>query len=832
MRKTVLSALLLLVGIALCADATDVFPSSAMETRASVMQLTQAIAPDSVLAHIQALEAFQTRYMYATNNLAVASWIRNEFERFGLTDTELQDFTGPLSMEQYNVIATLPGTDTPDEYVVLGAHYDCIASGDPYVFAPGANDNASGVAALLEIARVMATTGFQPKCSIRFIAFAAEEHGMYGSWLYARQAREQNLILRLMINHDMIGYSNDPDLWLLGIKPYSGAENHSVLAFQQTQQYSTLEPFFGELDFTASDGYPFWAKGYPVVYFHEYEADPHYHTPQDTSDQINPVYCAEAIRASVATAAELSLLLSVPRDFSLMDAGDGQQIDLSWSASTDPDVAAYHLYYHSQASPVFGPVVETGTSCVVAGLSLGVEYTFELAAVDSLGNESYRAIISGTPYLIPQTPANFSETPVPNAIVLAWDANQESDLAGYTLHRSNSADLLGSPVHNAPSQSTSYVDYDVSSQAGYYYYTLRATDQDGNSSAFTSTLSSRPVTLDSGVLIVDETQNSQGQGLYNISDAACDSCYAMLLGDLASSQFDVEAAASLPRLADLGVFSSILWHSNDMAINTYLADVSASLKAYLSYGGNILFSVMQPASILDGESGIGFATGCLGIESVNFRPIASLKYAIPESDGWPLVQVDSLKVPAYFNGHVNRMSVMQPVDGAQILYALGSDYANDQQQGQFNGQPVGLRQDYGPGTSVTLSFPLYYMVTSQTYELVQHVLRDVFGETTAGEDPLQRPSVSLSLDQNRPNPFNPSTLIAYSLPSAGRVRLEVYNLRGQLVNTLVDTDQLAGQHSAVWDGTDASGRSAASGLYLYRLSCGNQAVTRKMLLIK
>ncbi len=88
-----------------------------------------------------------------------------------------------------------------------------------------------------------------------------------------------------------------------------------------------------------------------------------------------------------------------------------------------------------------------------------------------------------------------------------------------------------------------------------------------------------------------------------------------------------------------------------------------------------------------------------------------------------------------------------------------------------------------------------------------------------------------ALGPNYPNPFNPSTLIPYQLPLATHVRLEVFNVLGQRVATVVDGEQSAGFHTARWDATDAAGRAAAAGVYLYRLQAGGESITRRMVLI-
>ena len=88
-----------------------------------------------------------------------------------------------------------------------------------------------------------------------------------------------------------------------------------------------------------------------------------------------------------------------------------------------------------------------------------------------------------------------------------------------------------------------------------------------------------------------------------------------------------------------------------------------------------------------------------------------------------------------------------------------------------------------------------------------------------------------ALGQNYPNPFNPSTIIPYQLPSAGHVRLDVFNVLGQRLATLVDAEQSAGMHTAQWDGTDAAGRAMGAGVYIYRLSSGRMMESRRMVLV-
>ena len=104
--------------------------------------------------------------------------------------------------------------------------------------------------------------------------------------------------------------------------------------------------------------------------------------------------------------------------------------------------------------------------------------------------------------------------------------------------------------------------------------------------------------------------------------------------------------------------------------------------------------------------------------------------------------------------------------------------------------------------------------------------------TDVDEDALDHLPCSFSLDQNYPNPFNPATTIEYSIPTRSQVTIEVFNILGQRVRTLVNETKAAGTYRAEWNGTDDSESSVSTGMYLYRFQAGDVVRTKKMLLIK
>ncbi|MCK4511057.1 T9SS type A sorting domain-containing protein, partial [bacterium] len=104
--------------------------------------------------------------------------------------------------------------------------------------------------------------------------------------------------------------------------------------------------------------------------------------------------------------------------------------------------------------------------------------------------------------------------------------------------------------------------------------------------------------------------------------------------------------------------------------------------------------------------------------------------------------------------------------------------------------------------------------------------------TDTGVDDTGEELPRISLRQNHPNPFSPSTVISFSLATRGEVRLTVYNIQGRLIRTLVTGSQPAGEQEVAWDGTDEYGVDVAAGVYLYRLRSGELEETRKMILLR
>ncbi|OFX27763.1 MAG: hypothetical protein A2Z07_12350 [Armatimonadetes bacterium RBG_16_67_12] len=188
-----------------------------------------------------------------------------------------------------NVVATKRGTARPDEIIVVGGHYDSVPN------APGANDNASGVAATLEAARVLA--GVPTQRTVQFVLFAAEELGLYGSGAFAAERRTGVVG---MINVDMVGWG---DRLMIGTSP--GRSDSLVDAAERAAQRLGIP--VTRFRSGASDHVSFERYGIPTVFFHR-GVDPHYHQPGDVPANVTPRHLEEAARLLVATIQEITQL--------------------------------------------------------------------------------------------------------------------------------------------------------------------------------------------------------------------------------------------------------------------------------------------------------------------------------------------------------------------------------------------------------------------------------------------------------------------------------------------------------------------------------------------
>ncbi len=814
-------------------------PEAAKAARTDIDQMLALVSVTSVQSLIQSMQDMQTRYALAPNHLQVAQWIQQQFTSYGIPNVQLQSFNWQ-NTTQYNVVATIPGTVYPNQYIVVGGHHDSTSgNSDPMTTAPGADDNASGSVAALEMARVMMASGYQPRTSIRFVTFAAEEFGLWGSKYYAQNALENNQNIRLMINHDMIANNTSPGTWQVRLMPYDGSEEFAAHAAMVTENYTDLETYYGTSNSGSSDSHPFWQRGYHVIYFFESDFSEVYHSDQDLVANINPPYCTEVIKASIACAASFADMPAAPYNVVTHDTGTGTSLQVTWQGYNDPFFDHYRVYQSTSLSgPWSGPATVLDTTYVAQNLTQGQLYYFAVSTFDIYDNESYWIYTSGTPLSVPLEPQNFSDQPLFHSIELNWNPNDELDLAGYLLYRSQTEGILGTQIGGTITQN-SYLDSDVTGSENWYYYSLCAVDNDGNSSPFAQVVKSRPVTLDHGVLIVDETEDMGGTNPFQPTDAQADTFYSAITQNFTTSQLDLNELGENLRLADLGIYSSLIWHGNDQASMDYPYFAQNALSQYILAGGNVFFSVYSPSMAFDLNATYpadfdpdSFIYSVIGIGEADYESTARFKFAIPVHDQFPAVAVDPNKTSPSLNGHILKVESIGPNPDCATVYNYGSDYGSDTPQGAMNGMPVGVLNMNNSGKVCVVSFPLYNMYQDDAQDLVEYVLTEYFNEeTTDGHDHGWEHVPAISIWANCPNPFSGSTSFRIELKNVSQpLDVGIYNLRGQRIKTV---ERAAGAKSRLynWDGTNDAGEAVADGVYFIRASQKSEIALRRMVLL-
>lgn len=267
-----------------------------------VQALVEAVSADSLLAVVLYLQGLGSRRSPGPECFVAADSLGAMLRRHGIPDVSLFDY----NRWSDNVVGVQPGYATPDELYIICGHYDS-TSRDPA--APGADDNATGTAAVIEAARILGRQRFE--ATIIYLAVSGEEQGLVGSEAWARTARARNRDIRGVINLDMIGWrslDDPPDLDL--ISNYFSADLtgfvHAAGALY-LPGYGIVDGAFGGGN---SDQQSFWDQGYrALTCFEDTDTrNPAYHSDRDlVGPSVNdPEFLRHNVQVAVAALAELA----------------------------------------------------------------------------------------------------------------------------------------------------------------------------------------------------------------------------------------------------------------------------------------------------------------------------------------------------------------------------------------------------------------------------------------------------------------------------------------------------------------------------------------------
>jgi|GEM_PF-465174 len=820
----------------------------AIQWDSNIQDLVDQVSIDSIMADIRRMEAFQTRMCLSDSSLACSDWLRQRFEDLGVV-TEFDSIyvsgsqwgVWPGSGWERSVVAYTPGSMVPDREIIVCGHFDSFRYPDTqevWTYAPGADDNATGVAVAIEAARIFRSQFWEPK--VTYAAWTGEEIGFWGSRNYAERSFEQQQKITAVINLDMVGYIPDTAYSCNAGRIDDRSLFLSELVSQVTQLYVPGLPITQPVTGAGSDHFPFAYVGYPAIELAERETaygNPHWHQASDTAGIIDQNYLLLTAKAAVAVMAVLGKHPGVIDSVAATDVGDGQSVLINWTVSPHTDVIGYWLYWELLSGTEVDSIYLSGrttTSSLISGLISDSTYIFGVTAIDAEGHTGIRAA-EGTfvPRCVPLAPREIVAVPIARGNEIIWKNNTELDLQGYRLYRAVNDSMIYDSLNTAMLCDTCYVDSPLSG-VNRYYYKVRALDDDGNGSPLSELAYCRPITLDQGILVVDETFNSTVGTMPR--DTSQDQFYNYILSDYKFQQYEFGTTWEKPLLCDLAPYSTILWHGDDYS-NLMASGSVNDLRQFLDWGGNLWIVGWKPASNIDYNtnypkvfSDTCFAKAYLKLAGASLSTSADSFQAAVGLLEYPSIQVDPAKVPlTSWGGTMRYIEGLTLADSGETIYTI--DMKNS--SSLFDGLSCGVRFDGPHYKTVYFGFPFYYMDKEQSKAAAAAVMEG-FGEPSGVTDQPETctPGDLVWLEQKGPNPFNTSTTLSFYIPKSEYASLRIYNIAGQRVRTLARGKHAAGIHYLKWDGRGDNGIKLPCGIYICGLETGSRIIRRRMIMIQ
>ncbi|MEO0289001.1 MAG: M28 family peptidase [candidate division WOR-3 bacterium] len=652
---------------------------------------------------------------YSKSRVMVTTWLDtasvylfNRMNSCGLDSVYYQDFyVGSYHVK--NVVGLKRGVLSSDTCIVVGAHYDDYSNN--YNIAPGADDNASGSAAVLELAR-----NFSSKISdydIYFVLFTAEEYGLYGSEYFVyNYILPESMFVFGMLNFDMIGYnpSSNYQLTLYGLSHSNPLKN---LYKQMCDTFTTVNCIVGGGS-SGSDHYFFDIEGFKVTFAIEYTFSPVYHSTKDSISYLNFDYMKEVVKGGAATLFMLSKMPASVSDISLKDKGDSTVL-VNWSKSISPDIMGYKIYYRKDGDLNENFVLTPDTnSYTTPSLSPGSLYYFRVVPVDNDGIEGFSEIVDTiTPSFVPNRISLNKIYSDKENVYIYIQQNKTLDFSHYNVYRKRKGESSFSLIESITD--TFFVDSTVNDSSIYLYF-FTAVDNSLYESEPSNIDSVRLFKMEKEFLVIDETNNSS-----TVTDLKTDSYYDSIFGKFIYDIVDMDSIIKGNNII-FGNYKKIFYIDDDLSTNKLDYE---DLTRYIENGGKVILAGWNIGRSITGypstypvypETG-SIAYKVFNISKYNRKQSADLikidYNIVGRNDSVKFIES---KLPVGSNGNLIYGGIFE-LNGLNNIFG---HFVSASLDTVFNGKTI--LYSTGDTSVIVLAAPLYYMETQSAKRLVYDLL--------------------------------------------------------------------------------------------------------------
>jgi hypothetical protein len=612
-------------------------------------------------------------------------------------------------------VADHRGESAPEVQIVIGAHYDATSDSVPEI-APGADDNASGTAFCLEIARAL--RGVTTAKTVRFICFSSEEQWMVGSTAYASE--HANDEIELMVNADMVGYNKPSPTEYVLVSYHISSTPYGQIASSYFDQYTSLVQHNG--GWGPSDHIPFYERGFKTLYVHEYEFNSsHYHMTHDLSQYLDFEYMRDIVRAFAATAYTSAQAPAAVESLVVTDPGTGGTLELDWSEVRETRPFKYQIHIGS-ASGVYDSIIDVSseqTERTLTGLVDGHTYYI---AVGTVINDTIASIclneVTGVPLSVPLSPVSIAATPVYKGILLNWGYSPHRDVIGYNVYKSTNGQT---PEFAQYVSDSFYMDANTLQDTTYTYF-VSALDSDSNESVAVESDPSMAAFFNRGLLVIDD----QAEAAAEVDSIRAR--YNRMFGDIRYS-----SASSYDGITEelLGQYNSVIW-LGDLTANLYRC--GDALDWFSDWGGNMVFIGVYAGHTLalhlseqglswfgirsfeqDGECGFLSATGLHGWTD-----------AVPDSDLFACT----------FNGlgTTDRLCYVEAYDIDTTVATPIFTFESGDQMSPFDSKVCGMYSQRDTSFRALIGFPVYCLKLESGYAILSNIADLLGASRTPGGD--------------------------------------------------------------------------------------------------